>query len=189
MKKSKIANYRLGFEPEDLLKTKGANAMTKIKMDYNSIVNQSIKDKFVRREVLTCFSYEMDTILNQESQPQKGSGSNKTLPTWEDIENLYSDVCEKCGEEKPYNDAEGGEHCACGGDFESQPQEIFEWWIVTEYLYNKLKAKGQPVLEWGNNCYWGRCTTGQGILLDHVISQICEEMEILDGQKYDWGSK
>jgi len=68
----------------------------------------------------------------------------------------------------------------------STPHEIFEWWIVTKYLYQKLKEEGCPVLEWGNNYYWGRCTTGQAILLDHIISVICEEMEILEDQKYSW---
>ena len=70
--------------------------------------------------------------------------------------------------------------------FSSEPQEIFEWWIVTGFFYGKLKAKGHPVLEWGNNYYWGRCTTGQAIMMDGVISEICAEMEILDGQKYSW---
>jgi len=58
-----------------------------------------------------------------------------------------------------------------------------EWWIVTDYLHRKLSEKGQPVLEWGNNCYWGRCGSGQAILLDYVISEICYDMEILEGQK------
>lgn len=154
--------------------------MTKtIKQDYNSTENQEIVGKFVQLEVKACFSYEMDAVL-------KASEHNRDLPSFEDIENLYEDVCEKCGESRPYDDANGGEHCDYGGDFESQPQEIFEWWIVTEFLYRKLKEKGEPVLEWGNNCYWGRCTTGQSIMLDYVIGRICEDMEILDGQKYSW---
>jgi len=60
----------------------------------------------------------------------------------------------------------------------------FDWEV--DNIINQLKEKGHPVLEWGNNYYWGRCTTGQAILLDYVISKICEEMEILQGQKYDW---
>jgi len=69
------------------------------------------------------------------------------------------------------------------------PQEIFEWWIISEFLYRKLKEKGEPVLEWGNNYYWGRTTTGQAILLDRVISEICFDMGILEGQKYSWAEK
>ena len=127
-----------------------------LKTDYNSTTNQEIKSKFVQREVLMCFSYEMSQILKASLDC-----GHSDLPTWEDIENVY--------------DEETDEY-----------QEIFEWWIITEYLYDKLKEKGQPVLEWSNSYYWGRCTTGQAILLDHVISEICEDMQILEGQKYSW---
>lgn len=68
----------------------------------------------------------------------------------------------------------------------SKENEIFEWYIVTEYLYNKLREKDEPVMEWGNNYYWGRCTSGQAVMLDGVISEICSEMEILDGQTNAW---
>ena len=152
---------------------------------YNSSTNQEIKRKFVKREVLTCFSYEIQAVL---SAGVEQVGINKELPDWEDVENLYNRECPYCG-----NDAEEDKDicpdCEKDGhieEYEEKPQDIFEWWIVTDYFYRKLKELGYPVLEWGNNCYWGRCTTGQAILLDHVISTICDEMEILEGQKYDW---
>lgn len=171
--------------------------MTKTKkLDVNSVVNQEIKGKFVAREVKACFSYEMDAILKAEQRIGDG------LPTYEDIENLYEYKCPECGEgyadldsiENPHgedSDEDKKYFCRWCKEYfdhepESEPQEIFEWWIVTEFLYDKLKAKGHPVLEWGNNYYWGRCTTGQAIMLDGVISEICSEMEILEGQKYSW---
>ncbi len=186
--------------------------------DYNSRTNQDIKGRFVAREVLTCFSYEMESIFKFGYET-----SNNDLPTFEDIENYYyfdteqviyeiiqyfnDDMLDYANDSNTYN-----RRCKTEGDFEvflntlydedleeianhfniniddarSTPHEIYEYWIVTSYMYEKLKAEGQPVFEWGNNCYWGRCTTGQAILLDHVISLICEEMEILDGQRYSW---
>lgn len=162
----------------------------KTKIDYNSANNQHIKGQFVQREVYTCFSYEMDSILKMSCE-----GSNNDLPTYEDIENSYMYVCPECGEELPEeNELKEGkekEHvCShCEKEFneaDTECQEIFEWWIISKHLYKKLKEKGYCVLEWGNNYYWGRCTTGQAILLDYVISLICEEMEILEGQKYSW---
>jgi len=156
-----------------------------MKIDHNNSVNQRIKGDFVAREVKTCFSYEMEAILRAGQEHHK-FGDGIDLPNFEDIENLYEDVCEECGEVRPYDDKNGGEHCECGGDFESQPQEIFEWWIVTDFLYRKLKALNEPVLAWGNNYYWGRTCTGQAILLDRVIDVICKELEILEGQQYDW---
>lgn len=176
--------------------------MTKTKMDFNSVENQEIKGQFVRQHVLTCFSYEMDAILKASSCHHK-FGDGVDLPTYEDIENIDEEICPKCGSSDIYKVAEAdkpapNDDCfecgSCGvlqenDELDHQPKEIYEWWIVTEFLYRKLKTQGQTVLEWGNNCYWGRTTTGQAILLDHVISVICEEMEILDGQKYSWKEK
>lgn len=157
---------------------------TKTKIDYNSNVNQEIKGKFVQREVLTCFSYEMEAILRTSQETRQNS--DYPLPTFEDIENLYEYQCPECG--TGYQKEQEAKDCCKTEqeEIESTPQEIYEWWIITEFLYNKLKARGEVVFEWGNNYYWGRCTTGQAILLDGVISNICKEMEILEGQKYDW---
>lgn len=71
-------------------------------------------------------------------------------------------------------------------DFEMETAEIFEWWIVSGYLYSKLKEQGEPVLTDGYMHFWGRTTTGQSISMDYCISRICADMEILDGQEYSW---
>ena len=145
----------------------------------NSSINQDIKDKFVGREVLTCFSYEMQEVMEKE------------ILSYEDVENSYQQGCPSCGSQEVTCSLETNMFTCrdCGERFEElgqEPKEIYEWWIVTDYLYRKLSGKGQPVLEWGNNCYWGRCCTGQAILLDSVISEICSDMEILEGQKNEW---
>jgi hypothetical protein len=67
---------------------------------------------------------------------------------------------------------------------DSEPAEIFEWWIVSSFLVDKLKRMGHPVLEQEN--IWGRCTSGQAIYMDYAIRQIAENMEILCGQRYQW---
>jgi hypothetical protein len=69
---------------------------------------------------------------------------------------------------------------------ESEPSEIFEWWAVSEFLYRKLKEQGYCVLDAGSCYVWGRCTTGQAILLDGVITRICADMGILEGQSNSW---
>lgn len=71
-------------------------------------------------------------------------------------------------------------------DVETEPQEIYTWYRVSGFLYNKLLEYGEPVLDGPNGYYWGRGTFGQAILLDWVISQICADMEILEGQAHDW---
>lgn len=168
------------------------------KINYDSVVNQKIKSDFVAREVKACFSYEMDAILKASDGLHVHD-----LPIYEDIENLYQYVCPECGygsTNSGYFDREDCEGSTteykcpeCEHEFkdepENEPQDILEWWIVTEYLYKQLLDKGEPVLEWGNNYYWGRTCSGQSIMLDSVISYICKDMEILEGQKYSWKTK
>jgi len=142
----------------------------------NSPINQEIKAKFVNREVLTCFSCEMQEVLSAE------------IVSYEDMENLYINTCPHCSEQFD-NNVDICPHCGEDGhieELEQEQQEIMEWWIVTDYLHRKLSEKGEPVLEWGNNYYWGRCCSGQAIMLDSVISEICSAMEILEGQKNEW---
>lgn len=164
----------------------------KTKIDYNSTANQKIKGDFVAREVKACFSYEMEAILSVSSEI-KYTKNSLELPTYDEIENLYLPTCSNCGFQGDFKVPDNGEtfFCPdCGNvtteEPETEPQEIFEWWIVTEFLYNKLRKHNEPVLEFGNNFYWGRTCTGQAILLDSVISSICEELEILDGQRFSW---
>ena len=71
-------------------------------------------------------------------------------------------------------------------ELENEPQEVFEWWAISSYLYDKLRTQGEPVVDAGSCHIWGRTTTGQAILLDGVISRICSGMEILDGQPNSW---
>lgn len=188
--------------------------------DGNSAVNQGIKGQFVQREVVTCFSYEMDAVLKASTE------RTDDLPSFDSIENMYEYRCPDCGEgyqmengalwccievpdkcphcneglpdKEDFLNNHGGTCPDCDqvvndlemlSDLDSEPQEVFEWWIVTEYLYDKLKARGCVVLEWGNNYYWGRCCSGQAILLDGVITDICRRMEILAGQRNSWEKK
>lgn len=72
---------------------------------------------------------------------------------------------------------------------ESEPVEIFEWWAISGWLYDKLNELGYPVLDAGSCKVWGRTTTGQAILLDGVIGRICANMEILEGQANSWANK
>ena len=66
------------------------------------------------------------------------------------------------------------------GDF----KEVCEWWDVSPWLCNRLEEYGEVVIP--SMGYWGRQTTGQSISLDYVISEICYNMEILEGQERSW---
>lgn len=51
-------------------------------------------------------------------------------------------------------------------------QEIYEWWLVSQWLHGELRDAGQPVLDDGQSHWWGRTCTGQSIVLDGVLQQI-----------------
>ena len=55
--------------------------------------------------------------------------------------------------------------------------EIMEWWLVTPYMAELLKEKGEVILS-DYDCYWwGRATSGQALYMDGVIQEIAEQME------------
>ncbi len=170
-------------------------------MDYNSTKNQDIKQKFVGIHVYSNVNQMVEYILST-----KAYVPNQEAPfCYDDITNFYS-YPEFINE---YANFEGGSYEDVQAEIErlqelitedneieindtiselenleTEPQEIYEWYIVSSYLMAKLKDLGHPVIEHEN--IWGRCTTGQAILLDYAISKICEDMQILEGQKNEW---
>jgi hypothetical protein len=50
--------------------------------------------------------------------------------------------------------------------------EVFSWYLVTDWLADKLKEEKEVVLETDQGSYWGRCTFGQLISMDSVIERI-----------------
>lgn len=151
----------------------------KTKIDVNSVSNQEIKRQFIDREVIYCQSMLVDKLLQTD------------FYNYGDIDNAYTlfgehgtgiNECQDCGKHTEIDvDANTCEDCFAG-----ESVEIFEWWIVSDYLLNKLAEKNQPILRTDYENYWGRTCSGQAILLDFVISEICSDMEILEGQKYSW---
>jgi hypothetical protein len=62
-------------------------------------------------------------------------------------------------------------------DIEPHEREVYEHWIVSEWLADKLEAQGEKVdRDFAGLTVWARTTTGQAIRLDYVIERICEEV-------------
>ncbi|WEJ60220.1 hypothetical protein [Devosia sp. FJ2-5-3] len=54
--------------------------------------------------------------------------------------------------------------------------EIYEHWIVSDWLADQLAAKGEKVdKDFAGLTIWARTTTGQAVYADHVIEQIAAE--------------
>lgn len=62
-------------------------------------------------------------------------------------------------------------------DIEPYQREIFEHWIVSDWLGRKLEAKGERVdFDFAGLTVWGRTTTGQAIYMDRVIEEIHNDL-------------
>jgi len=61
-------------------------------------------------------------------------------------------------------------------DDEGNMPEVFEYWIVTPWLGEKLKAQGELISEFFDMVIWGRQTTGQVIDADAVIDDIARQL-------------
>ena len=146
-------------------------------MDRNSTRNQDIKRKFVQREVLACITDWASQLFDDDD-----------YYGWE---NVFVPVCPECGAVYSLGYATDGDNlvaypysCTCCGYRQGEPPhveraEILEYWIVSPWLGEKLKAHGEAVLERYHGWVWGRQATGQAILLDDVISDICMDLRLL----------
>lgn len=62
-------------------------------------------------------------------------------------------------------------------DIEPHYREVYEHWIVSDWLADKLAEKGEKVdKDFAGMTVWARTTTGQAIYCDHVIEQITAEL-------------
>lgn len=62
-------------------------------------------------------------------------------------------------------------------DLSEYRREVFEHWIVSDWLANRLEEHGERVLrDFFGLTVWGRTCTGQAISLDGVIGQIYAEL-------------
>jgi hypothetical protein len=66
-----------------------------------------------------------------------------------------------------------------GEDLEDYRQEIFEHWIVSSWLADKLEEQGETVVKdvLGIDYIWGRTSTGQAIWCDYVIQKIYNKLQ------------
>lgn len=93
--------------------------------------------------------------------------------------------CPAC--DSPLNDNQyRSYYChACGETF-FEDEVIFDfdtpshWFIVTSSLATDLEEAGEIVL---NNKYWGREGSWRGLIHDPIIMDICEQRQLLSGQK------
>ncbi len=105
--------------------------------------------------------------------------------SWDDVINLYRrfdgkllspSICISCCQKASCLDSETGECERCFEE-KQEPQEIYEWWLVSDWLEMKLKLHGEPILSNAYGSWWGRGCSGQAIYMDGVIMEIYDELQ------------
>lgn len=82
----------------------------------------------------------------------------------------------ECADDGPVMADTAEEACAID-DIEPYHREVYEHWIVSDWLAGKLAAKGEKVdYDFAGLTVWARTTTGQAISVDWVIEQIVEDL-------------
>jgi hypothetical protein len=96
---------------------------------------------------------------------------------WEAFKDEYGANC--------YRDTNDGQTWACadwqalcaGHDIEPYDREVYEHWIISNWLADKLEAHGEKVdHDFAGLTVWARTMTGQAIYCDGVIEDIWREL-------------
>lgn len=59
----------------------------------------------------------------------------------------------------------------------AEPAEIYEWWLVSDWLGHRLAEIGECVLDSGYGVFWGRTCTGQAIIMDGTLQAVAATFE------------
>jgi len=119
-------------------------------MTTNKASNERVDataQRILEGEVIACQSHLVDALLADG----RLDGWN-----WEEVENLWSEPADE--------------------DDDPEPQEVYEWWIVTRWLADELRDIGEPVLNNDYGYWWGRTCTGQAVIMDGTLQQVAARL-------------
>ena len=158
-------------------------------------------DDLVRMEVHYCVSFLVSTLA---SAANSGSGINlgdlgavmdqafdlaMPIDDWEEAAlqagwswDESADEYRQNGTGEGYDDIHAGRKGNWYGlchakEIEPYQREVFEHWIVSDWLADKLEAKGEKVdRDFAGMIVWARTCSGQGIASDSVIEAIAADL-------------
>ena len=120
------------------------------------------KKRATQREVTEFVAREV--YVNQTSLVDELLSTENVEVSWDEVVNLEYTEAELL--ENGYSQDQ-----IDTGDAQSA-KEIMEWWVVSDRLADKLEERGEPILKSDFGTWWGRCCSGQAIMLDAVIEDI-----------------
>ncbi len=141
--------------------------------DRQKRAKQSELTDFVYREVYVNQTCLVEALMVSEDKDLLDAGIS-----YEGVVNLYhpqvGDNCSKYRDNVTLSDED--DCCSLCGQSLEDPQEVYEWWLVSEYLEKKLEEQGEPILKTEYGSWWGRTCSGQVIMLDTVIEDIYQSL-------------
>lgn len=152
-------------------------------------------DDMVRREVFHCVSALVSMLANGYGELTVGPAAKRQAS----ITELCEQALELCLPVDDYEEAaiqagwkfdgnywklddetmvcDTAEQVCAVADIEPYQREVFEHWLVSDWLGRKLEAHGERVdFDFQGLTIWARTTTGQDIAQDYVIEQIVDEV-------------
>ena len=139
------------------------------KEDYFNLDNEIVQD--ITQNFIQDHIYRNQSSLITHLQENFVEGFN-----FDDIENLYmtdkeilylySDLNDLVTDQELIDEVRNN-----GEDM----NEIFEWYLVSDWFLNRLREINEPVIDNDYGEYWGRCCTGQAICLDYNIQELAYE--------------
>lgn len=114
--------------------------------------------------------WAMDRAAMIEYLHPDWEGESETTATYDD-ERIRADVIREANDDDEYTDA-----WRDAVRDNAEEAEIYEWWRVSKHLAKELDAIGECVLDNAYGTWWGRCTTGQSMMMDGVLQQVAARM-------------
>ena len=127
--------------------------------DIESGTMQDITRQFINKHIYACQSYLVSELMSKE------------VIQLEDYINFYKSD-ETIKSEYNVNTKEEIQEIRDNGE---DQQEVFEHWLCSDWLIERLKEQNEPILETDLETWWGRTCTGQSIYLDHNIQELAYE--------------
>ena len=152
--------------------------------DYSEVVSDFIDDADLDDlETIADMVEDWDGIVYsvlgmspEEYAAEETSEEDQT----EDLKALRTKVKALITNDSEY--AEIGRHFNLDPDYD----EVYEHWIVnSSWAADDLRAYGQIVFEFGGMTIFGRCTTGQSLLLDGCVRRLTRD---LPDDHWIWGA-
>lgn len=162
----------------------------------NEKLNETIK-RIVNQDILVCQSMLVDGMLKKEvfnyddienmyvDNSSKIEELNNNKEVLENEKNEKIDNLQENNENEANLIEENFEKQISGIDDQieelegeqEEPQEAYEWWVVSEWLEGKLRDNNEILLVTDYGTWWGRQTTGQAIEMDYIMEKIAQDIQ------------